>query len=187
MTQVRIGSENQGKDFSLYFWTPGAPEAEMRAALRKKWDWVVPTHATSTGRYAILLSNLLRVYQEPEKATVDDIRGAIEKGLNKEAFNRLKIALDAPSGELSKVVRIPERTIARREIFKPDESERILRVASAFQRAIEVLGSLDTARRWFSSAKRALGGKTPMEFCDTEPGAEEVANLLGRIEHGVFS
>ena len=56
-----------------------------------------------------------------------------------------------------------------------------------FSRAIEVLGSLEQARRWFSNPKRALGNKTPMEFCDTELGAEEVTNLLGRIEHGVFS
>ncbi|MBW1797126.1 MAG: DUF2384 domain-containing protein, partial [Deltaproteobacteria bacterium] len=34
---------------------------------------------------------------------------------------------------------------------------------------------------------RALGGKTPLEYADTEPGAQEVDELLGRIEHGVFS
>jgi putative toxin-antitoxin system antitoxin component (TIGR02293 family) len=73
-----------------------------------------------------------------------------------------------------------------RELEEPDEFH-TLRVASAFQKSIEVLGSLDKARRWFTSPKRALGDKTPLEFCATDIGAEEVCNLLGRIEHGIFA
>ena len=34
---------------------------------------------------------------------------------------------------------------------------------------------------------RALGGATPLDFAKTEPGAREVENVLGRLEHGVFS
>jgi uncharacterized protein (DUF2384 family) len=33
----------------------------------------------------------------------------------------------------------------------------------------------------------ALGWRTPIDFAQTEPGAREVENLIGRIEHGVFS
>jgi len=32
---------------------------------------------------------------------------------------------------------------------------------------------------------KGLGGKTPLEFADTETGAREVENMLGRIEDGV--
>ena len=35
--------------------------------------------------------------------------------------------------------------------------------------------------------KGALGGLTPLRCCDTEIGAREVASLLGRIKHVVFS
>jgi putative toxin-antitoxin system antitoxin component (TIGR02293 family) len=40
---------------------------------------------------------------------------------------------------------------------------------------------------WLKSPQKALGGKTPLEYSDTEPGAREVEDLLGRLEHGVFS
>ena len=175
------------RDYSILIWTDKTPEAEVRLAFKSKWDWVVAPHMSSTARYSTVLANLLRTYTRPQKATVDVVRNVLVHGLHKEAFTRLKGVIDASGDELAQAVRIPVRTIARREVFKPDESERIFRVASAFQMAIEVLGSLEQARRWFSSPKRALGNKTPMEFCDTELGAEEVTNLLGRIEHGVFS
>jgi uncharacterized protein (DUF2384 family) len=39
----------------------------------------------------------------------------------------------------------------------------------------------------FEKIQKGLGGKTPLEYADTEPGAREVEDLLGRLEHGVFS
>jgi len=32
-----------------------------------------------------------------------------------------------------------------------------------------------------------LGGETPLEYAETEVGAREVEDLLGRIEYGVYS
>jgi len=34
---------------------------------------------------------------------------------------------------------------------------------------------------------RALGNLSPLEMAATETGAREVENLMGRLEHGVFS
>lgn len=50
-----------------------------------------------------------------------------------------------------------------------------------------ILGDEETARYWLHTPKKALGGRIPMDVvCDFE-GLESVRNLLGRIEHGVFS
>ncbi len=51
-------------------------------------------------------------------------------------------------------------------------------------RATEVLGP--SAADWLTTPKRFLGGQTPLAFADTEPGAWEVMQALGRLEHGVF-
>jgi uncharacterized protein (DUF2384 family) len=32
-----------------------------------------------------------------------------------------------------------------------------------------------------------MGGQTPLDLLDTIFGVEQVMNLLGRIEHGVYS
>lgn len=70
--------------------------------------------------------------------------------------------------------------------LRSDESERVVRIARLFDRTLQVLGGEDKARQWLRTPKRALAGQSPLEYADTEPGAEEVTNLLGRLEHGVF-
>jgi putative toxin-antitoxin system antitoxin component (TIGR02293 family) len=57
-----------------------------------------------------------------------------------------------------------------------------------FERAVELFeGDVAGAVRWLASAKRALGGQAPLTYSRTEVGAREVENLIGRLEHGVFS
>jgi len=52
------------------------------------------------------------------------------------------------------------------------------------ERAKEVLGS--DGHTWLTTPKRFLSGATPLAFADTEAGAQEVMQALGRLEHGVF-
>jgi len=59
--------------------------------------------------------------------------------------------------------------------------EKILVLAEA------VLGSEEKARRWLNSRNRALGDVTPLSMLETQAGAVEVGNVLGRIEYGVYS
>lgn len=67
------------------------------------------------------------------------------------------------------------------------EFECTLRTKMLFEKAKEVFGDIEQVRQGFKSPKMALGGKTPLEYADTGPGAREVEDLLGRLEHGVFS
>ncbi len=92
---------------------------------------------------------------------------------------------------LGELLSIPKRTLYRRvqkqELLKQDESERVVRLFRLYFRAMEVFEGGDSALRWLSSHPKALGGRTPLEFAVTEPGARLVEDLLGRIEEGVFS
>ena len=96
-------------------------------------------------------------------------------------------AIRIPAERLASLIQIPTRTLARRKVFKVDESERILRLGRLYQRTLEVLGTPEEARRWLLRPQKALGNIAPLDFADTEPGAREVEALLGRLEHGVFS
>ena len=40
---------------------------------------------------------------------------------------------------------------------------------------------------WLSRANRALGGAIPLELLDSDLGAIQVEQILGRISHGVYS
>ena len=104
-----------------------------------------------------------------------------------ELGNRLGISQE----KLADLIFLPKRTLHRRieqgERLKQDESERVLRLYSLYARAVEVFEDEKRAARWFSSRPKALGGKTPLQFMETEPGARWVEDILGRIEQGVFS
>lgn len=115
----------------------------------------------------------------------------VSEGFSVQAALELGAELDISREQLATVIGIPERTLHRRlqhdERLRADESERVWRVLRLFRKAVQVLESEQRARQWFVSHPKALAGKTPLEFAATEPGAREIENLLGRIEHGVFS
>ncbi|MBL1458452.1 MAG: DUF2384 domain-containing protein [Methylophaga sp.] len=56
-----------------------------------------------------------------------------------------------------------------------------------FARAVEVLGNERDALHWLQTPKRALNKQIPLQLIETDGGQQEVLDLLGRIEHGVFS
>lgn len=119
-----------------------------------------------------------------------EVIAALKAGLPVGSFNRLQNALEIRAQELATIVQIPVRTLARRQQEQHldiDESERVLRIGALFDRAVAVLGGENQARQWLKSPQRALGGHTPLEYADTEPGAREVEDLLGRLEYGVFA
>lgn len=93
--------------------------------------------------------------------------------------------------ELARLIQIPPRTYARRVAdkarLKVHEGERAARLMRLFDRAREIFGTDENTRGWFNAKLLALGGKTPLDYAQTEPGAREVEAVLGRIEHGVFS
>ncbi len=114
----------------------------------------------------------------------------IENGLPVSTFTKIRNYLDMPDKELAKVIRVPKSTLAVRKKkgkFSFEESERLYRVQRLFKKAIDVFGNLDDARKWLKEKAYGLGDVPPLEFAKTEIGAREVEDLLGRIEHGVFS
>jgi len=113
----------------------------------------------------------------------------VKQGVSFRKFEQLRTKLEVSTQALAAVVGISERTLARRKLegrLRPDESDRLYRIVRLYQRAAEVLGD-PAARTWLTQPKRFLGGKTPLEFADTEIGAYEIDQALGRLEHGVLA
>ena len=54
-------------------------------------------------------------------------------------------------------------------------------------RAQEVFDDPAAAVDWLKTPNAALDSNTPLSLLDTDIGAENVLDTLGRIEHGVFA
>jgi putative toxin-antitoxin system antitoxin component (TIGR02293 family) len=104
---------------------------------------------------------------------------------------KLQKAIALPWAQLGRLLRIPPRTLTRRQAkgrLRPEESDRVLRVSTLFDLAVELFeGDADGARRWLSAPQRGLGGEVPLELASTEIGARAVETLIGRLEHGVLT
>lgn len=115
----------------------------------------------------------------------------VQAGLPARVIREVAEALAVSPVQFAQTVQIAPRTLLRRlsddARLKSDESERVVRVARLLKRAASVLEGEDEAAQWFRHPLRTLGGKTPLDMCATEPGAREVENVLGRLEHGVFN
>lgn len=114
----------------------------------------------------------------------------LKAGLPIAFFDGLCAELQIAAQEMASVLNIAPRTLARRKKegrLQTAESERLYRLGALFEKAVAVLGDVEAARSWFKNPARALGDAAPLHFADTEPGAREVEDLLGRLEHGVFS
>jgi putative toxin-antitoxin system antitoxin component (TIGR02293 family) len=115
----------------------------------------------------------------------------VRSGLPYEALERFQRNVALSLDELAALVQIKPRTLQRRREegrLSPEESDRLLRATRLFGRALELFeGDAGAARTWLAKPARALGGAAPFEVAASEVGAREVENLIGRLEHGVFS
>jgi putative toxin-antitoxin system antitoxin component (TIGR02293 family) len=122
--------------------------------------------------------------------SLDDLRARLRTGLPYESLSALSVGYGIEVQDLSAILAIPMRTLARRKKEKrlhADESDRLFRVGRIAALAEQTLGSKDKAKRWLQKANRALGGAAPLRLLDTELGARQVEDVLGRIAHGVYS
>jgi len=121
---------------------------------------------------------------------LDALADRVREGLPYAALIAVARRFAIPLRELTTVLDLPERTLARRKRdgrLRPDESDRLFRVGRVAALAEEILGETAKAARWLRRPNRALGGKTPLEALDTDLGASRVETVLHRVEHGVFS
>lgn len=115
---------------------------------------------------------------------------ALRNGLPVGELDELQASLALPMEKLVPMLGISKATLHRRKAegrLDPMESDRVVRLARLLGKAVDVMESEEQARQWLLAPQFGLGGAVPLEFAETEVGAREVEDLLGRIEHGVYS
>lgn len=115
----------------------------------------------------------------------------VEHGFSFKALHILAANSGVSDPLIASIIGIPERTLARRKAagkLAPQESERLLRISNVFEQAVELFeGDVAAAVTWLTAPQKGLGHHSPLIYARTEVGAREVENLIGRLEHGVFT
>jgi putative toxin-antitoxin system antitoxin component (TIGR02293 family) len=122
--------------------------------------------------------------------SLDQLREAVKAGLPFASFEALIGKFGLARDEAAAALHLPQRTIARRKKerkLQADESDRLLRLARVSAQVATTLGSGEKALRWLRRPNRALGNQVPLDLIDSDIGARQIEEVLGRIEHGNIS
>src|SRR5712671_4831347 len=114
----------------------------------------------------------------------------IQKGLRFTELETLQNSIDLPFEQLAAKLSISRSTLQRRKAagrLSPDESDKVMRLSRLLGHATTVFGNIEKARAWLKFPQRGLGGAVPLDYAETEVGAREVDDLLGRIEYSVYT
>jgi putative toxin-antitoxin system antitoxin component (TIGR02293 family) len=121
-----------------------------------------------------------------------EVMARVKAGLSIAEFDALRVLLGLSVESLADKIGVSIATLSRRrqsrEPLDVAASDRLLRFARLFRLAVDLHdGDEAAARAWLRRPARALDGETPLEHADTEVGAREVENVIGRLEHGVYT
>ena len=134
------------------------------------------------GKIAHLLGLSRRV------TSIEELEGQVEAGLPKASLEAVarRVYGNAPEAVALMQRVIPAATFHRRtDGLKPQEGQRVERLARVIATAEHVWADAEDARAFLSTAHPMLEGKRPIEVALTELGARRVETLLWSMFHGV--
>ena len=141
---------------------------------------MTPLHEALGGRKAF----------RDEPASLGEWVKRINAGLPVASALAIKDALHLTQEELGRLLGVSTRTVLR---WSPNakldsvSGDRLVRTARLLAIATGVLEDQSAAARWLRAPQSALGDAIPLEVAATDVGARAVEDLLGRMEHGVYT
>jgi putative toxin-antitoxin system antitoxin component (TIGR02293 family) len=113
---------------------------------------------------------------------------AIKRGLPIQHLHQFLEGTQLPREAVLKVLKLTNQDFANNPQLSPEESERLWRLAAVYESSLALFeGDSERTSQWLSTPQQAIGQVSPLEHVVTEPGAAEVQELIGRIEHGVLA
>jgi putative toxin-antitoxin system antitoxin component (TIGR02293 family) len=141
-------------------------------------------------QYVVDVLGGTKVFKGPTRPSATEILDLVRAGLPFQALESIRERLDLSLPEAAFVLNVPLRTLARRRHDRKldaGESDRLYRLARIAGQAVAALGTEDKAATWLRRPNRALNGAVPLGLLDTDLGARQVEDVLGRMAHGVVS
>ena len=134
---------------------------------------------------------LTAITKKPEnRMTSFEKMNAVKLGISKKDLENLKAKTRLDYDKLASALSVTRATLInkkKQEKFNAALSERIISLADIYSYGYEVFEDEDRFNKWMFRPNQALGGKLPYEFINNQFGREEIKNLIGRIDYGVYS
>jgi putative toxin-antitoxin system antitoxin component (TIGR02293 family) len=122
--------------------------------------------------------------------TGEDMSAAIREGFRHSVVDALVGSSGLTLQEVATSLDLSPRSLQRRKHqgrLARYESDRLYRLARLLALADYFIGGRERAVEWMKRPNLVLGGVSPLKLLDTELGARQVENILGRIGYGGVS
>lgn len=140
----------------------------------------------TTGKYVLEVLGGTKVFRH--RSDPAELRTRIRNGLPYSALESVRERLHLSLPETAAILHTPLRTLARRRRerrLQAAESDRLYRLARVAAQAVMTFGNEEKAAAWLRRENRSLNNHAPLQLLDTEVGARQVEDVLGRIQYGV--
>ncbi len=144
------------------------------------------------GNYGLgSLAILTDATKKPENhLTAFEKMDIVRDGISKKDLELLKDKAELDYTMLAKALSVTRATLInkkRDQKFGVGLSEKIVGLADLYSYGFEVFEDEDRFNQWMARPNQALGGQIPYDLIDNQYGREEVKNIIGRIDYGVYS
>jgi putative toxin-antitoxin system antitoxin component (TIGR02293 family) len=111
-------------------------------------------------------------------------------GLLKQSVTNMAAKFGITQDKICELLHMSARNFQRIKETSPLDiytSEQTIEMANVYSKAYQIFINEDAIKQWFQTPNYALGNQIPLDLLDTSFGVKMVSDVLGRIEHGVFS
>lgn len=148
----------------------------------------VKTLSTKNYQFDVILTDAT---QKPEsQLTAFEKMYIVRDGVSKKDLELLKSKAELDYTMLAKALSVTRATLInkkRTQKFNSGLSEKILGMADLYSYGFEVFEDESRFNQWMARPNKALGGQAPYDLIDNQFGREEVKNLIGRVDYGIYS
>jgi putative toxin-antitoxin system antitoxin component (TIGR02293 family) len=162
-----------------------AAGSSKRSTLKAARKGILEAEGVKVGLKA--LKPFLAYLHSPTPEVIEKVRTGFEVSLVGEYAKRIGM----PKEEMFILINLSRSTAHRMEqsnkVMDRLRSDAFAGAARVIEKARDMLGSDEAARKWLSTPVPALNFKTPQEWLDTSDGRQIVSSLLDQIQSGAYA
>lgn len=145
----------------------------------------------TTEHYKKLKEVLGKKYVTDELESPFDFIHIAKKGINANVVKNFRIYFDLSRDITAEMLNISGPTLYRwtknNKNLEKNYTIKLFEIADLFLYGTDVFKSKDNFFKWLNLPNTALGGLEPIELIEIPDGVSKIRDILGRIEHGVYS
>jgi len=149
------------------------------------------TDELTTENFKQLRDVLGRKYVKTKVESPFDFINIANKGVNAKVITNFRNYFNLNLGSTANMLNISEPTIYRwtksNKNLERNFSVKLFEITKLFLYGSDVFGNSKNFFKWLSLPNTALGGMEPQELIEIPEGISKVRDVIGRIEHGIYS